>query len=68
MRSLNKKQKEIIQVFVEEQGLYFNRWAVLQELEKINDYETLNQDMDRYAEDYYNELWDKEIEKHILRG
>lgn len=68
MRSLNKKQKEIIQVFVEEQGLYFNRWAVLQELEKINDYETIVQDMERYAEDYYSYLEDLEIEKHILRG
>lgn len=68
MRSLTKAQKQTIQAFVDEQGLHYDSAALLQILEKTNDYETLWQDMKRYANDYFDEIWERKIQEHMMRG
>ena len=58
MRRLTKKQEKIIEKYISRYYRDFenngNVEILLEELEKINDYETLWSDADRYAWDYYN--------------
>lgn len=60
MRKLNMKQKKIVQRYWEEDKLdstnveyYNNKEELLEELEKINDYETMWSDLDRLINDLY---------------
>ncbi len=54
MRKLNKKQKQLCIDYVEKGGNAFNVSADLKlQCEKINDYETLYQDIERFVYDYY---------------
>lgn len=52
MRGLTSKQKKLIRQHVAKNGIN-NYGDLFMELEKINDYETLYQDVQRFAEDYY---------------
>ena len=73
MRKLNMKQKKIVQRYWEEDKLdstnveyYNNKEELLEELEKINDYETMWSDLDRlindlyFSEDYEQTIYDFE--------
>lgn len=73
MRKLNMKQKKIVQRYWEEDKLdstnveyYNNKEELLEELEKINDYETMWCDLDRlindlyFSEDYEQTIYDFE--------
>jgi hypothetical protein len=60
MRKLNMKQKKLVQKYWEEDKLdstnveyYNNKKELLEELEKINDYETMWCDLDRLINDLY---------------
>ena len=58
MRNLTIKQKKIIEDYVKS-GAYekqLNCDAILEELESINDYETLWSDADRLASDIYMKI------------
>ena len=52
MRTLNKKQKKVIENYVDVNGLN-NLSPLYQMIDNINDYETSWSDTERYAEDYY---------------
>ena len=73
MRKLNMKQKKIVQRYWEEDKLdstnveyHLYKKQLLEELEKINDYETMWSDLDRlindlyFSEDYEQTIYDFE--------
>lgn len=62
MRELNKKQKKVIENYVDINGID-NLSPLYQMIDNIHDYETSWSDTQRYAEDYYWTKKDKEIEK-----
>lgn len=73
MRSLTATQKATIENYIIlHGGKNYNLKDVHKDLlttmETLNDYETLWQDLERYAGDFISKLYDIEIEKHILRG
>lgn len=60
MRELNKKQKKVIENYVDINGID-NLSPLYSLIDKINDYETSWSDTQRYAEDYYYDKKYKEM-------
>lgn len=59
MRKLTKKQVEMVEKYVKTGAFENNGFscdAILEELEKYNDYETLWSDADRLANDLYMKI------------
>jgi len=54
MRKLNKKQKDLLEQLANQgiKSIYLMDNNHLEKLEKLNDYETLFDDADRYLNDY----------------
>lgn len=53
MRKLNKKQKDLCIKYLKEGGSPYNvNYSLKLACEKINDYETLYQDIERFVSDY----------------
>lgn len=55
MRKLNKKQIKLIEEHVKNHGID-NMAELKRKCEDINDYETIYQDVQRYAEDLYMKI------------